>query len=187
MVATKTLQLFARLGYNKVSFQDIAKATGVPRTAIYRYYHTKRDIFDATIIEEILKIRQAISKIVGEQLTASERLEKVCFLIADRLHEQRDFIKVIFNFVFAMIECGEDMSGKVQSFTSGLKKTFRELIDEGVEDGSIRAQSDAELISEMLFSIVESSALKMLVGIETDSASAKCRMGAVIDVIVCRP
>ena len=45
--------LFARLGYAKVSFLTISEATGVARTALYRYFTTKREIFPSLPLEQV--------------------------------------------------------------------------------------------------------------------------------------
>ena len=78
LVARRTLPLFVRMGYDKVSFQDISEATGVPRTAIYRYYRTKRQIFDAAILEVIKEVRvevpveKVVEKIVVDETRVKE-------------------------------------------------------------------------------------------------------------------
>ena len=78
LVAVRALGLFARLGFEKVSFRDISKATGVPRTAIYRYYHTKREIFDAAIGGVLSDMRKTINATLAERRPATARLSRVC-------------------------------------------------------------------------------------------------------------
>ena len=135
LVAARALGLFARLGFDKVSFHDISKATGVPRTAIYRYFHTKREIFDAAIGGVLAELREAINGTLAERKPATVRLSRVCSLVIDGLFEHRDFLGAIFNFVFAMVTTGEDMSARVEGFTGGLKRAFRRLLSEGIADG----------------------------------------------------
>ncbi|EWM42258.1 bacterial regulatory s, tetR family protein [Bordetella holmesii 41130] len=43
--------LFARSGYEGSSIADLACAIGVSKAAIYHYYPTKQDIYDAIIVE----------------------------------------------------------------------------------------------------------------------------------------
>ena len=50
-VVSRALSLFAKMGYSKVSFLTISEATGIARTALYRYFKTKREIFDEAIHE----------------------------------------------------------------------------------------------------------------------------------------
>ena len=183
LVATRALGLFARLGFEKVSFRDISKATGVPRTAIYRYFHTKREIFDAAIGGVLADLRTAINATLAERKPATARLSKVCSLVVDGLFENRDFLGAIFNFVFAMVTTGEDMSGRVDGFTGGLKRAFSKLLSEGLSDGSIRRSVDPEINAELLFALMESVAFNILLNLEKDSRNAKSRFKAAITAI----
>lgn len=181
LVAHKTLPLFVRLGYEKVSFQDIATATGVPRTAIYRYYKTKREIFDAAILEVILEVRRNLARIrVKREIKSKDRLSAINEMVLKMLFRERDFVSVIFNFVVGKLASGEDMAERVTEFTVGLKHTFREIIEEGVEDGSLKDSSDAATMSDLLFANVEVTAFKMLLGVEADEKAATLRAEALV-------
>lgn len=183
LVARKSLPLFVRLGYEKVSFQDISEAAGVPRTAIYRYYKTKRQIFDAAILEVILEVREAIAAVRAKKGTAAEKLQGVCEVVCDLLFRERDFVQVIFDFVFHKIAAGEDMALRVMEFTGGLKATFAELTAEGLADGSLRKGIQSEMMSELFFATMESAAMKMLIGIEKSPKNAKKRFSSAIAAI----
>lgn len=180
LVARKALPLFVQQGYEKVSFQDISEATGVPRTAIYRYFKEKRQIFDAAILEVILEVRAAIGLARAERATAAKQLRGVCAVVCDLLYRERDFVQVIFDFVFQKIAAGEDMAQRVVDFTGGLKATFAEIIGEGLQDGSLREGLDPQMGAELFFANIESAAMKMLIGIEKDPEAAKARLDSAI-------
>ena len=38
LVVTEAMKIFAQMGYSKVSFLTISEATGIARTALYRYF-----------------------------------------------------------------------------------------------------------------------------------------------------
>lgn len=180
-VARRALPLFVRMGYEKVSFQDIAEATGVPRTALYRYYRTKRQIFDAAIMEAIDDVREAIEKVCRKDVTPAERLVMVSETVMELLYRERDFVQVIFDFIFSKIAAGEDMSRRVSAFTIGLKLTFRELAAASQEAGELREGANPDMIAELLFSMFESAGLKMLLGSEKNPTLATTRILAAID------
>lgn len=50
-ILAEAAELFAQSGYEGASIADLAKAIGVSKAAIYHYYPTKQDIYDAIIIE----------------------------------------------------------------------------------------------------------------------------------------
>ena len=178
LVASRALRLFARLGFDKVSLQDISKATGVPRTALYRYYRSKREIFDAAISGVLAELRSNINKAIERPAPVPERLLEVCDIVVEGMFAHRDFLLAIFNFAFAMVRTGEDMSGRVNGFTGGLVRAFGRLMTEGVADGSLRPTVDPSLGAEMFFSLMESEAFNILLEMEKDSTPAKRRFRA---------
>ena len=178
LVASRALRLFARLGFDKVSLQDISKATGVPRTALYRYYHSKREIFDAAISGVLAELRSNINKAIERPAPVPERLLEVCEIVVDGMFAHRDFLLAIFNFAYAMVRTGEDMSGRVRGFTGGLVRAFGRLMTEGVADGSLRPTVDPALGAELFFSLMESEAFNILLEMERDSTPAKRRFRA---------
>lgn len=183
IVASRSLRLFARMGFSKVSFQDISRATGVPRTALYRCYRTKREIFDDAIGRALSELRTIVNAVLAEKAPAADRLEKVCGIVAERLFKQRDFLAAIFNFVSSMVTAGEDMSGRIEGFTGGLRRAFRKLLAAGVEDGSLRRTVDPEASAELLFALMEAAAFNILLNLEKDSRRARRRFREAIAAI----
>ncbi|MBN1946684.1 MAG: TetR/AcrR family transcriptional regulator [Bradymonadales bacterium] len=74
-ILERAATLFAQLGYQKTTLEDIAKACGIGKTALYYYFPSKQEILVETIrgvVGEILEeIRRAVSSIDGakEQVT----------------------------------------------------------------------------------------------------------------------
>ena len=183
LVASRTLALFARLGFDKVSFSDISKATGVPRTALYRCFRTKRDIFDAAIGGVLAELRERINGMLAEKSPADEKLARICDFVVDVLFAQRDFLGAIFNFVLSVVMVGEDMSERVEGFTGGLKRAFRRLVSEGVSAGKFRKSVNPEVNAEMFFALMESVAFNILLNLEKDSRRAKRRFREAVKAI----
>ena len=55
-ILKKSLTLIAERGYGDVTYQQIADATGLGRTTLYKYFKNKREIFDKALkmlVEEI--------------------------------------------------------------------------------------------------------------------------------------
>ena len=83
LIVAKAMQLFARMGYSKVSFLDVSEATGIARTALYRCYRTKREIFDDAIGRALSELRTIVNAVLAEKAPAADRLEKVCGIVAE--------------------------------------------------------------------------------------------------------
>lgn len=179
----KAMRLFAQIGFSKVSFREIAEATGVARTVLYRYFTTKRDIFDAAISELTQGLGDNIRVICEQRIPATERIDKVCTLVAETFHERKEFFAAVCDYVFSMVNAGHDMSERIELFTGKLRVVFAELIREAIENKECKSSLDPENTADVLYSIMESAAFRMRLGVEKDPEAAKIRFRRAIAAV----
>jgi AcrR family transcriptional regulator len=183
MVVVKAMRLFAQMGYSKVSFLTISEATGIARTALYRYFKSKRELFDEAIHELTGGLMVELGEIIERGETVSARLEQVCCLVVEEMYRKRDFFLAIFDFVFSMVRAGEDMTGRIALFTDGLKHVYRKLIAEGVRRGEIKPDVNPQEMADVLFSVMESISFRVLLKTEKTPEAAKKRFHCLINTI----
>jgi AcrR family transcriptional regulator len=183
VIVAKALSLFAKMGYAKVSFLTISEATGVARTALYRYFKTKREIFDEAIHEVTSALADELKSVSQKNLSVSRRMEQSCFIVLEAIHLRKEFFQAIFDFVFSMVRTGEDMRSRIEEFTGGFRVTLRKLVTEGVENGEFKKSVDPDVTAEALFSLMESFALRVLLGVENDIHAARLRFNATISAL----
>ncbi|HDR3890556.1 TPA: TetR/AcrR family transcriptional regulator [Bacillus cereus] len=70
-VATR---LFLTQNYQVVSMDEVAKECGVTKATVYYYYSTKADLFTATMIQMMVRIRENMDQILSTNKTLEERL-----------------------------------------------------------------------------------------------------------------
>lgn len=179
-IVERSMGLFARLGYAKVSFLTISEATGVARTALYRYFNTKREIFDEAIHGCTHEIKLESARIAVQPLPVPERLIRVADMVIDTLFEKKQFLLAIYAFVIDMVRRGEDMRTRIAQFTSGLRELFLRLLEEGAKRGEVSVSSDPRLTSDVLFALLESVVLRILLGVERDAEKSKLRFSAMV-------
>ncbi len=77
--------LFADKGYDAGSIGDLATALGISKAAIYHYFSTKQEIFDAIILRALQELRQRTDEAVtrhqapADQLRAFMQAHANCF------------------------------------------------------------------------------------------------------------
>ena len=184
LIVAKAMQLFARMGYSKVSFLDVSEATGIARTALYRYFKTKRDIFDAAIHVTTSALKSELDEVSARKLPVAKRLELACGIVSDALYGKKEFFAAIYEFVFAMVRAGEDMTERIEKFTSGFKVVLRNLVAEGVAGGELRTSVNPDDAAEALYALMESVALRVMLGVESHPGRARRRFSAVIATFV---
>lgn len=171
------------MGYSKVSFLTISEATGIARTALYRYFKTKREIFDEAIHEVTSVLADELKSVSQKNLSVSRRMEQSCFIVMEAIHLKKEFFQAIFDFVFSMVRTGEDMRSRIEEFTGGFRITLRKLVAEGVQSGEFKKSIDPDVTAEALFSLMESFALRVLLGVENDIHAARQRFNATISAL----
>ena len=73
-VATR---LFLTQNYQVVSMDEVAKVCGVTKATVYYYFSTKADLFTATMIQMMIRIRENMSQILYKQYFRREII-KLC-------------------------------------------------------------------------------------------------------------
>jgi AcrR family transcriptional regulator len=71
-------QLFARIGFDKTTMNDIAQASNKGRRTLYTYFKSKDDILWAVIESEMDQLCKILSDIVEQEIPANEKM--VAFL-----------------------------------------------------------------------------------------------------------
>ena len=72
----------------------------------------------------------------------------------------------------------------IEAFTGGFRVVLSKLVAEGVVSGELRSTVDPEDAADALYALMESVALRVLLGVESDARCAKRRFGSMISALV---
>lgn len=135
-ILEEAAKLFAQSGYDGSSVSDLAAALGVSKAAIYHYYTTKQDIYDAIILAVLSGLTQAVAQEVARVEGATAQLR--AFMVGHaRYFEQHhaEFVTMLIGYSgMALTERGD-----AARLRDGYEKRLRELIAQGVATGEFRA------------------------------------------------
>ena len=67
-------QLFARVGFDNTTMNDIAQASQKGRRTLYTYFKSKADIFSAVIESEMDSVHQQLLHLADQDMPADEKL-----------------------------------------------------------------------------------------------------------------
>lgn len=65
--------LFERFGFKKTTMEDIARQVGKSKSALYYYYKTKEEIFEAVILRDIEASQTLVAEAVKKEESATSR------------------------------------------------------------------------------------------------------------------
>ncbi|WBX88812.1 TetR/AcrR family transcriptional regulator [Achromobacter mucicolens] len=135
-ILEEAAKLFARSGYDGSSISDLAAAIGVSKAAIYHYYPTKQDIYDAIILEVLEGLTQTVGRDVAGAVGGVARLR--AFMVGHaRYFEQHhaQFVTMLIGYSGMALSEREDAARLRDSY----EKLLRDVIAQGVANGAFRA------------------------------------------------
>lgn len=140
-ILRKAAELFARKGYVESSLNELARAMNYSKGAIYNYFSSKQEIYDAIIIFTLTGLYETAAKAVKDEDPPVERLRHYMMAHARFLADNYDcFVTMLVGFSgMANTELKDDALA-LRDAHEGL---LRQIITEGVADGSFREVSAA--------------------------------------------
>jgi len=162
-ILTKAFALFAEEGYAGVTYQKVADRCGISRTAIYKYFQNKEEMFLyavklatdnlTTLIENTLRHYEG---------TPLEKLVRVMRVTVRLLADNRIFLTVILDYILTQKQHGKDMRRQVRRRSFGLKHLLVKLLREASTAGELRV-CQCEMAALHLYGMLESFILNLTV------------------------
>ena len=179
-IIANAISLFARQGYNDVTFQDLADSCGVARTILYRYFKNKRQVFDAAILMVLQRVVQRHAEIMRTKLPATIRLRQICTAVTATIFDNREFLAVIIDFVMAMKRGNHDMTRRIRAFTIGLKRVLHTLLVGGIHHGEFREDANPDIYMDIFYAQFESAVLRLTVSGDASMTDVVNRIDEII-------
>jgi AcrR family transcriptional regulator len=130
-------QLFAEKGYDAASIADLAALMGVSKAAVFHYFQTKQQIYDAIILQALEGLVRTVSEQVRLESTPQARLRR--FMSAHAAYfeaHQAEFVMMLAGFG------GMDNAGFREEATrlrDEHEHLLRAILSEGIAVGVFRA------------------------------------------------
>lgn len=134
-ILEEAAKLFARSGYDGSSVSDLATAIGASKAAIYHYYPTKQDIYDAIILEVLNGLTQTVARDVAGAEGGAARLR--AFMVGHaRYFEQHhaEFVTMLIGYSGMALSERDDAA----RLRDGYEQSLRAVIAQGVAEGAFR-------------------------------------------------
>lgn len=147
-------RVFFERGVSGTSLEEIAKAAGVTRGAIYWHFRNKGELFEAIHDQLRLPLHEALLRIVeAGSDDALGQLEAFCVDSLRRLHEDERY-RCLFSVV--LLKC--EASGEMESLLTRLREAKSETMDELVvlfgrlqREGRIAGKAEPRILALSLY------------------------------------
>lgn len=151
-------QQFERQGFANTSIADIMQAAEFSVGTFYNYFGSKEEVL-LTLAKNLREdVEAGISAASAVNQSAAEILERCCIYTA-RLIDENRFILPLFISASEHSDKPEQIS---QSLSPGFRELFEEIILRGQRLKEFRSDVPANIISEMIHSIYQTTAFSKL-------------------------
>ncbi|MBO9652467.1 MAG: TetR family transcriptional regulator [Variovorax sp.] len=139
-------QLFAEKGYEATSLDNIAERLGMHKATLYHYVDNKESILYQCLVLSFGDLDEVIEKTKDRSIPVLERLRLYVRSLA--IAQNNDFGRCLILVGSRPLEMTQ--GGDIRQFQRRLDATVRDLITEGIADGSIKP-CDPSMFSALLF------------------------------------
>jgi len=126
---------FAHSGYESSSVADLAAALGVSKAAIYHYFPTKQDIYDAIILDVLGGLSAAVRAEAARAEPGLARLR--AFMLAHARYFERHHARFV-TMLIGYSGMALPERGDAARLRDGYEGLLREILAEGVRLGQLR-------------------------------------------------
>ena len=163
--------LFSERGIVPVTISDIARASGVGRVTVFRYFTTKLDLVIAVGAWQWEKYIEAhnnsLPREALERITAAQWLRFFLDSFLDLYRNHPDILRFNYEFNnFLHYEAATEVQRQPYvQMVSGLGAQFHQLYQRGMQDGTLRDDTPERTMFSSIFHIMLAAATRYAIGL----------------------
>ncbi len=141
-ILTEGRELFKRYGFKKTTMEDIAKMVGKSKSALYYYFKTKEEIFEAIIMHDMKQQHQKVAAAVKEASTAREKFRSFVKGMFENVKEKAEVYSVyraeLFESAKRILELTEEKDRFVEH-------QLKDILLFGISNGEVKHLQSMEM------------------------------------------
>jgi AcrR family transcriptional regulator len=162
-ILEKALDVFMDEGFEDATYQKIADRCGITRTTLYIYFKNKKEIFNYSIKQLLLKAEEDIQRIRSDTGMGSvEKITRVLLDILKLLEQNRRLLSVILDYLVYLSKTDADPETRVRRRTLRLRHILASMVIEGVKAGELK-KVGIKTADDFLYSFIEAAIFQLVV------------------------
>jgi AcrR family transcriptional regulator len=150
-VLRAAIDLFNRKGYDATSIGDVAEELGVTKSAVYHHVPSKEHLLSEALDEALTGLEAAVSAAASADGSAYERLRGVVRHSVEVLVEHQPAVTLLLR-----VHGNSETEKAALARRRRIDARLAELVGRASGEGALRADLDPELVSRLLFGMVNS-------------------------------
>ncbi len=161
----------ARRGVAGSTFDHVSREAGVSRGLLHYYFGTKEQL----LVEAARRDCDQRIEVLERQLAGAQTPDDFVALLAQNLqetiHEDPDFVTLVFE-LFTLSRRNADIAVEYARLVSLTRDRLAGVLAAAQEEGVLRLHADPEAVADILFSLGDGFALRMIAEPERDFSAS---------------
>lgn len=159
------IQAFREKGYHSAGVQELADSCGLSKGSFYQYFQTKENFCQQVIERYSEKMCSILNELFADDsLTGLSSLKNTYSAMIDMIAESSFQCGCLYGDLAAELGgVNEKCSDALKTSIDSTNKIFKEVVQRGQEDGSIRKDLNADILAEVTMNSFSGVILKMKV------------------------
>jgi AcrR family transcriptional regulator len=169
----------ARRGTAGATFDHVSREAGVSRGLLHYYFGTKEQL----LVEAVRRDCELRMELLEHQLATAQTADDYIDLMAQNLqetvHADPDFVTLVFE-LFTLSRRNDDIAAEYAGLMRRTREQVAAMLAAAQREGILHLHAESEAIAEILFSLADGFALRMLAEPDRDfTATVQAGIAAV--------
>jgi AcrR family transcriptional regulator len=134
--------LFERFGFKKTTMEDIARQVGKSKSALYYYYKTKEEIFEAVILRDIEASQTMVAEAVKKEESATSRFRVLFTTLLEDVKQKANKFGIFKSDLFENHFLFDSIIKKRDSY---IEELIKDILILGISQREVKMMNTAEM------------------------------------------
>jgi len=136
-------ELFFARSFTSVTMEEIAKKVGLNKATIYLYFEDKDSLFFAIVLRKVRTLHKIYDDCTGQKINGREKSHKIGAAFFDFARANPDYFRLLCTTGPGLFQNKENpLAQTIRELLGKELCLVRDVLKEGVEDGSVRNDLD---------------------------------------------
>ncbi len=134
--------LFERFGFKKTTMEDIARQVGKSKSALYYYYKTKEEIFEAVILNDIANTEALVAEAIKKEGSASSKFRVLCVTLLGGVKQKANQFSTFKSELYETHFLFDNIIKKRDSY---IEEMIKDILILGISQKEVKMMNNAEM------------------------------------------
>jgi AcrR family transcriptional regulator len=151
----------ARRGTAGSTFDHVSREAGVSRGLLHYYFGTKEQLLVEAVRRDCELRMELLERRLASAQSADDYIDLMAQNLQETVHEEPEFVTLVFE-LFTLSRRNEDIAAEYAGLMQRMRGQVAAMLAAAQDEGILRLHAEPDAVAEILFSLADGLALRML-------------------------